>query len=252
MKLAGEIRNLSVSFTGQRVIQELSLTLPRNRLTVIIGPSGSGKTTFLRALNRLNEIFPGCDTRGTVRLHLGGAWVDVYGGVLPVTDLRRRVGLVFQQPHILPVSIARNIALPLKLAAASLSRREIPAKTEQVLREAHLWEEVKDRLDAPAASLSGGQQQRLCLARALALEPEILLLDEPSASLDFRAAAKVEELLADLKNRYTLVAVSHSLSQARRLGDRIAVLKAGAIVRVLEQAEFKDHAVFHRVVEEIF
>jgi len=251
LKLAGEVQELAVSFFGQRVLRGLSLVIPRNRLTVIIGPSGSGKTTLLRALNRLNEFFPGADTRGTVRLHLEGAWVDVYGGDLSVTGLRRRVGLVFQQPHILPVSIAKNITLPLKLVAG-LSRRDLPARMEQVLREAHLWDEVKDRLASPAAALSGGQQQRLCLARALALEPEILLLDEPSASLDFRAASRVEELLADLKDRYTLVAVSHSLSQARRIADQIAVLKEGVIVRMLERTEFDNQSVFHRLIEENF
>jgi phosphate transport system ATP-binding protein len=185
------VESLHVSFAGREVLHDLSAEFHRGRLAVILGRSGSGKTTFLRTLNRLNECFPSSATRGFVRLKLQGEWRDIYRDAMPLSELRRRVGMVFQTPHLLPASIADNLALPVKLVLG-LPRRDIASRVEWALEEAHLWEEVKDRLEAPAHTLSGGQQQRLCLARLLALEPEILLLDEPTASLDFRAALKVE------------------------------------------------------------
>lgn len=248
---AARVENLSVDFAGRRALTGLNLNFPRGQLTVILGPSGAGKTTLLRAFNRLNECFPQADTAGTVKLRFQEEWVDVYRDGFPLSELRRRVGMVFQNPQVLPVSVERNLALPLRLVAER-PKKEIPGRVEGALREAHLWEEVKDRLGAPALTLSGGQQQRLCLARALALEPEFLLLDEPTASLDFRAAEQVEQLLLSLKERYTLIAVSHSLSQARRLADRMVVLKAGAVVRLLEPADFQNPETFRGLVEEIF
>jgi len=161
------------------------------------------------------------------------------------------VGMLFQTPHLLPGSIADNLALPGKLVLG-WPRREIAPRVETALREAHLWEEVKDRLDASAHTLSGGQQQRLCLARLLALEPEILLVDEPTASLDFRASLKVEELLLSLKDRYTIIAVSHSLSQARRLADAALIFREGAVVQHLERADLQAPETLQTLLEEIF
>lgn len=244
------IENLSVSFAGRPVIRELSLTIPQGGPTFLLGRSGSGKTTLLRAINRLNECLPGCVTRGKVEVRCGEQWLDAYSPSLAVEVLRRRVGMVFQSPNVLPLSIARNIALPLK-TTLGLSASECEMRAEQALREVHLWDEVKDRLSAPAATLSGGQQQRLCLARALALRPEILLLDEPTSSLDFKASGQIEELLAELKNRYTLVVVSHSLSQAHRLAEQVFVLRDGYRVEALPENTFRDRDALMAALDEI-
>jgi phosphate transport system ATP-binding protein len=245
------VDKLQVSFAGRAVLHGLQAEFHRGALTVILGRSGSGKTTFLRTLNRLNECFPRSETRGTVRVKLQGEWRDIHHDGLPLSVLRHRVGLLFQTPHLLPVSIAENLALPVRLILGA-PRREIPARVEQALGEAHLWEEVQDRLQAPAHTLSGGQQQRLCLARLLALEPEILLLDEPTASLDFRSALKVEELLLSLKERYTIIAVSHSLSQARRLADDSLIFKDGTVVQQLSRADLQSPGTSQVLLEEIF
>jgi len=186
-----------------------------------------------------------------MRLNIRDQWVDIYRDDLPVTELRRQVGMVFQTPNILPTSVEKNVSLPLKLVLG-VKKNEIPFRVEGALREVHLWEEVRDRLHAPAAILSGGQQQRLCLARALALEPVILLLDEPTASLDFRASQKIEELLLSLRDRYTLVAVSHSLSQARRLADKVLVLNEGRMAGSLERSELQQGEMFQKLLEEVF
>jgi phosphate transport system ATP-binding protein len=251
LTLVAEVKDLGVSFAGRRALQGLSLELRDRRLTVIIGPSGSGKTTLLRTFNRLNECFPQAATSGSLRLRLDGQWRDIYRDGFPVTELRRRIGMVFQTPNLLPMSIEKNLALPLHLVLGT-PRPEIPPRLEAALTSAHLWDEVKDRLRAPALTLSGGQQQRLCLARALALEPDFLLLDEPTASLDFRAAGQIESLLADLKDRYPILAVSHSLSQARRLADQVLVMRDGAIVRTLEREDIAPPDLLARLVEEIF
>jgi phosphate transport system ATP-binding protein len=251
LTLVAEVKDLTVSFAGRRVLKGLSLELRDRRLTVIIGPSGSGKTTLLRTFNRLNECFPHSATTGSLRLRLGGEWRDICRDGFPVTELRRRIGMVFQAPNLLPMSIEKNIALPLRLVLGA-PRPEIPGRLEAALKSAQLWDEVKDRLRAPALTLSGGQQQRLCLARALALEPDLLLLDEPTASLDFRATGKIEALLTHLKERYPILAVSHSLSQARRLADQVLVMRDGAIVRTLEREAIEPPDLLPRLVEEIF
>jgi phosphate transport system ATP-binding protein len=245
------VESLHVGFAGREVLHNLSAEFHRGQLAVILGRSGSGKTTFLRAFNRLNECFPRSETRGSLRLKLQGEWRDIYRDAVPLTELRRRVGMVFQTPHLLPVSIAGNLALPVKLVL-ELPRRDIASRVEWALHEAHLWEEVKDRLEAPAHTLSGGQQQRLCLARLLALEPEILLVDEPTASLDFRAALKVEELLLSLKERYTIIAVSHSLSQARRLAEEALIFRDGSVVQRLSREDLQAPDTLQALLEEIF
>jgi len=245
------VEGLHVGFAGREVLHNLSAEFHRGQLAVILGRSGSGKTTFLRAFNRLNECFPQSQTRGALRLKLQGEWRDIYQDAVPLTELRRRVGMVFQTPHLLPTSIIENLALPMKLVLG-LPRRDIPPRVERALKEAHLWEEVKARLETPAHTLSGGQQQRLCLARLLALEPEILLLDEPTASLDFLSSLKVEELLLALKDRYTIIAVSHSLSQARRLADEALVFRDGSVVQRLRREDLQTPDTLQTLLEEIF
>lgn len=229
------MENLHVSFGGREVLRGASMTVERGGPTVLIGRSGTGKTTLLRAVNRLNECLPGCVTTGSVRLTLGGGTFDAYAPGVRPEELRRRVGMVFQTPNPLPVGVFRNIALPLSLALR-LSAVEIRERAERALTEAGLWNEVKDRLDQPAATLSGGQQQRLCLARALAYRPELLLLDEPTASLDQRSARVVEELLLDLAGRYTVLVVSHNLRQAGRLARRLYVVGEGGLARPADPA----------------
>lgn len=245
------VESLHVGFAGREVLHGLNARFYRGRLAVIVGRSGSGKTSFLRALNRLNECFPRSETRGSLQLKLQGEWRDIYHDAMPLPELRHRVGMVFQTPHLLPVSIGDNLALPVKLILG-LPRRDIPPRVKQALEEANLWEEVKDRLKAPAHTLSGGQQQRLCLARLLALEPEILLLDEPTASLDFRASLKMEELLLSLKERYTIIAVSHSLSQARRMGDEALIFRDGSVLQRLSREDLQTPDALKVLLEEIF
>ena len=244
------IENLSVGFAGQPVIRNLNLEIEIGGPTFLLGRSGSGKTTLLRAINRLNECFPSCETSGHVSLQFDGKWIDAYGRGVVVEQLRRRVGMVFQTPNMLPLSIERNILLPLEVAL-SLSADESRNRVEQALCDVHLWDEVKDRLAAPAITLSGGQQQRLCLARALALQPEILLLDEPTASLDFKAAQQIEELLIELKSRYTLVVVSHSLGQAHRLAEQVFVLHDGHQIEALPQSTFRDRDLLLATMDEL-
>lgn len=229
MGLCAEIENLSVSFHGRKAVNGINASLPSDGITVLIGRSGSGKTTFLRALNRLNETFDGHEGSGSIRLLLGGEMKDIYSsGILTPTELRRKVGMVFQTPNPLPLSIRRNIMLPLELMLGSRGSFA-DEKMETALKTTGLWNEVRDRLDTPANRLSGGQQQRLCLARALALEPEILLLDEPTASLDKRSSELIEDHLLSLKNRYSIVMVSHSVRQALKLGSYFVLLKNGTV-----------------------
>lgn len=244
------IEDLSVRFDGRSVISHLNLDVCQGGPTFLLGRSGSGKTTLLRAINRLNECFPGCETSGRVSLKLGGAWVEAYAPGTRVETLRRQAGMVFQSPNVLPLSVERNMFLPLS-TALELPADECTERVEQALREVYLWEEVRDRLTVPAATLSGGQQQRLCLARALALQPEILLLDEPTASLDFKAARQIEDLLAELSSRYTLLVVSHSLSQAHRLAEQVFVLRDGGRVERLAEDVFRDKEALLAAMDEL-
>jgi phosphate transport system ATP-binding protein len=251
MSPAIRIRDLGVAFHGRSILENVSLDVETGGPTVLVGRSGTGKTTLLRAINRLNECLPGCETKGSVVLRLGGEWV-LAAGTQP-QELRRRVGMVFQTPNPLPVSVARNMELPLALALG-LSARERGERMEQALREARLWDEVKDRLGHPATTLSGGQQQRLCLARALAFRPEVLLLDEPTASLDYKAARGVEELLAELSGNYTLLLVSHNLNQARRLARRMLVLRPreeGGAVEAVDQEALADRDRLFALMDEL-
>ncbi|MBP8645787.1 MAG: phosphate ABC transporter ATP-binding protein [Syntrophobacteraceae bacterium] len=246
-----EVSDLNVHFSGKTVLAEVAFTLWPGEITVIVGPSGSGKTTLLRSLNRLNECFPECDTKGAVRLRFDARCGDIYKDFLPLPALRRRVGMIFQNPAVLPFSIWKNLTMPLRVTLG-LTGAALAERAERALQNVSLWDEVKDRIHDAASTLSGGQQQRLCLARVLALEPRILLLDEPTASLDFRAAARIEELLLELKDQYTILAVSHSLSETRRLADRVLVLREGRIVQELDRQHLSDPAVFQQLIEAAF
>ena len=212
-----QVENLSVSYHGKSVLEGVSLDINKGCITALIGPSGCGKTSFLSTLNRLTDLIPGCRMQG--RIHIDD--MDVTDPRLDVLALRRKVGMIFQKPNPFPLSIRRNIEMPLREHGLR-QRSAIDERVERALRDVGLWEEVRDRLDAPALALSGGQQQRLCIARALALEPSILLMDEPCSALDPIASAVVEELIQRLRNRYTVVIVTHNLAQARRVANYAA------------------------------
>ena len=238
MTVMFSVRNLTVRFSGRLALDDVSLDIPAAGVTALVGRSGSGKSTFLRALNRLNEEVAPCTTSGAVLLALDGAPAQPIYRLrreeLPL--LRRCVGMVFQTPELLPASILRNITLPLMLTG-SCDAAEAEARAVAALQECALWAEVADRLNAPAAQLSGGQRQRLCLARALALEPAVLLLDEPTAALDVHAAAQIEELLLRTAERLPLVLVSHAPAQALRLAARVHVFAGGKIYISLPDTE---------------
>ncbi len=228
------VRGLNVAFGGRVVLRDVDADFPVGKVSVILGRSGSGKSTLLRSINRLNECFDGWRGSGDVRVLLGGKLVPVAGNSAPqITELRRRVGMVFQTPNPLPVSVRRNITLPLELTLG-LSRAQAEETMRESLTAAGLWDEVSDRLDASALNLSGGQQQRLCLARALALKPDLLLLDEPTASLDQTAAQKVESLILALKEKVSVIMVSHSLQQASRLADHAVIMADGCVIRTCD------------------
>jgi phosphate transport system ATP-binding protein len=217
---------LSALYGTFAAVQDVSLALPANRVHALIGPSGCGKSTFLRTLNRMHETVPGARVEG--RVLLDGA--DVYATDVSPIQLRRRVGMVFQKPTPFPfMSIADNVAAGLVLDR-SLSRSQVAAVVERSLRRAALWDEVKDRLDASAMGLSGGQQQRLCLARSIAPEPEVILLDEPTASLDPQGTQRIEDLVVELKREFTIVIVTHNMQQAARVSDTTTFFYLGTMV----------------------
>jgi len=220
-----ETRNLDFFYEHVQALHGVSLAIPENSVTALIGPSGCGKSTFLRCLNRMNDIIPGTRVVGDVLLDD----IDIYKGDVDVVDLRRRVGMVFQKSNPFPKSIFENVAYGLKINR-TVRRSQMAERVEKSLREAALWDEVKDRLDDPAMGLSGGQQQRLCIARALAIDPEVLLMDEPASALDPIATQKVEELIYHLKTSYTIVIVTHNMQQAARVSDRTAFFMMGRLV----------------------
>lgn len=210
--------DLSLYYGMRCVLRDVSLPIHRGCVTAIVGPSGCGKSSFLQGLNRLTDLIPGCRVEGRVRLDDD----DVTHARIDVVALRRRVGMIFQKPTPLPFSIGKNIDFPLRQHGRR-NAAERAHLVERALREVGLWDEVKDRLDAPAHQLSGGQQQRLCIARALALDPEVVLFDEPCSALDPLASGTVEDLIASLRGRYTVAIVTHNLAQARRIADHVAV-----------------------------
>jgi len=222
-----EAQKLEISYGAKVAVKEVSLVLPEHEVTALIGPSGCGKSTFLRALNRMNDLIPGASQRGEVLLD-GESVVE---GRLDVVELRRRVGMVFQKSNPFPKSIYENVAYGLKVAGQS-EKGFLSERIERSLRGAALWDEVKDRLQESALGLSGGQQQRLCIARALAIEPEVLLMDEPASALDPIATAKIEDLIHELKDRYTIAIVTHNMQQAARVSDQTAFFYMGELVEV--------------------
>jgi len=211
------IENLSIAYDGKPALTPVTLTIPRQRVTAFIGPSGCGKTSLLNCLNRLTDLIPNCRVKGTVVFE----GKNLFDPQLDVLTLRRRVGMIFQQPTPFPTTILRNLELPLKEHGVR-DKRERRARIEASLKDVGLWEEVSDRMHSSALSLSGGQQQRLCLARSLVLEPDVLLMDEPCSALDPISSGKVEDLILSLREKYTIVIVTHHLRQARRLADEAA------------------------------
>jgi phosphate transport system ATP-binding protein len=219
------IRNLSVFYGDLQVLKDVSLDIPANRITVIIGPSGCGKTTLLKSLNRLLDGAEGVRIRGQVVLD----GEDIYAPRTEVTRIRKKMGLLSQRPQVLPMSIYDNVAYGPRIHGLR-AKRDLDRRVEHYLQVAGLWDEVRDRLREPASALSVGQQQRLCLARGLAVEPEIILGDEPTSALDPQSSQNVERRLAELKRDYTVVVVTHILRQARRIADHLAFLYLGELV----------------------
>ena len=220
------VDRLGVSYGKKRVLEDVTFDLPEHRITALIGPSGCGKSTVLRCLNRMNDGINGFTMDGTVSFR----GQDVYERRVDVTELRRAVGMVFQLPNPFPMSIYENIALAVREHNPRISRDELSDTVEFALRQANLWEEVKSELKRSALGLSGGQQQRLCIARALAVRPEVIMLDEPCASLDPISTARIEELLLDLSHDYTIAIVTHNLAQAHRISDDVAFFLIGELV----------------------
>jgi phosphate transport system ATP-binding protein len=220
------VKNLSIFFGTNQVLKNVSLNVRAHAVTAIIGPSGCGKSTFLRSLNRMHELTPDARIEGEIRLF----GEDIYSAKVEPVIVRRRVGMVFQKSNPFPtMSIGDNVTVGLRLNGLR-NRALLAERTEQALQMAALWTEVKDRLSAPAISLSGGQQQRLCIARALAVQPEVLLMDEPASALDPLATSKVEDLILELKRDYTIVIVTHNMQQAARVSDDTAFFYLGELV----------------------
>jgi phosphate transport system ATP-binding protein len=223
--VAIEIRNVSIAYGDNQAVHDVSMDVPERRVTALIGPSGCGKSTLLRCLNRMNDLIESARVTGTIRVK----GRDIYAPGTDVIDVRRRIGMVFQKSNPFPKSIYENVVYGLRIAGIR-DRTRLDEACERSLRGAALWDEVKDRLGDSALGLSGGQQQRVCIARAIAVEPEILLMDEPCSALDPIATLKVEELIYELKERYTIVIVTHNLQQAARVSDRTAFFWLGRLV----------------------
>jgi phosphate transport system ATP-binding protein len=221
-----DVQGLSFYYGAKRALEDITIGVQPNLVTAFIGPSGCGKSTFLRTLNRMNDIIAGTRVEG--RVLIDGH--DIYAPGSDVVSLRRRVGMVFQKSNPFPKSIFENVAYGLRINGLARNRAALHARVEASLRSAAIWDEVKDRLDESALALSGGQQQRLCIARALAIEPDILLMDEPASALDPIATQRIEELIYQLKARYTIVIVTHNMQQAARVSDRTAFFWLGKLV----------------------
>jgi phosphate transport system ATP-binding protein len=220
-----EIEKLNLWYGVKHALKDVSMSVSKHRITAYIGPSGCGKSTLLRCLNRMNDLVDGVRITGTIRI--GGT--DVYDPSLDVTELRKRVGMVFQKSNPFPKSIYENVAYGPRILGVR-NRNDLEGIVERSLRAAALWDEVHDRLQDSALSLSGGQQQRLCIARAIAVEPDVLLMDEPCSALDPIATAKIEELMLELKNSYTIVIVTHNMQQAARVSDYTGFMLLGEMV----------------------
>lgn len=230
-----EIQNLNAWYGNSLALRSVNLSIPRNRITAIIGPSGCGKSTLVRCLNRMHELVPGARVEGKVLFN----GQDIYGPGFDPVELRSIIGMVFQKPNPFPKSVFDNVAFGLRINGV---RGDLSEAVEQALRRAALWDEVKDKLKEDGNALSGGQQQRLCIARALAVEPEVLLMDEPCSSLDPIATARIEDLIRELQERYTIVIVTHNMQQAARVSDMTAYFlmredRAGELIEYGETAQ---------------
>jgi phosphate transport system ATP-binding protein len=221
-----DVAGMNFYYGARRVLEGINVRIRPNEVTALIGPSGCGKSTFLRSLNRMNDTVPGARVEGDIAID----GQNIYSPSVDVVDLRRRVGMVFQKSNPFPKSIFDNVAYGLRINKLTRSREEMRGRVEASLKAAALWDEVRDRLHASAMALSGGQQQRLCIARALAIEPEILLMDEPASALDPIATQRIEELIYQLKTRYTIVIVTHNMQQAARVSDVTAFFWLGKLV----------------------
>jgi phosphate transport system ATP-binding protein len=222
------VRNLNFFYGKTQALHTVSLDIPERIVMAFIGPSGCGKSTFLRTLNRMNDVIPGTRVDGEVMMDDQ----DIYAPGTDVVELRRKVGMVFQKSNPFPKSIFDNVAYGLRINRLTSSKAELEQRVEQALKDAALWNEVKDRLKSSALSLSGGQQQRLCIARALAIRPEVVLMDEPASALDPVATHKIEELIVELKKQYTIVIVTHNMQQAARVSDTTAFFLLGKLIEV--------------------
>ncbi len=221
-----QVKNLNFYYEANQVLKNINLIVKSNAVTAIIGPSGCGKSTFIRTLNRMNDIISGTKIEGDILFN----HKNIYAEDIDVVEIRRKIGMVFQRPNPFPKSIFENVAYGLKINGLIKNKDELRERVEDSLQAAALWEEVKDRLNTPALDLSGGQQQRLCIARALAIKPEVILFDEPCSALDPIATAKIEELIQKLKEKYTIVIVTHNMQQAARVSDLTAFLMLGELI----------------------
>ncbi|MDT3766471.1 phosphate ABC transporter ATP-binding protein PstB [Gleimia hominis] len=221
-----DVENLNIYYGDFLAVKNVNMTIPERAITALIGPSGCGKSTFLRTLNRMHEVIPGARVEGEVRV--GGK--NAYDSDVDPVHVRREIGMVFQRPNPFPtMSIRQNVLAGVRLNSIRMGREEQEQIVEKSLKRSNLWDEVKDRLDKPGASLSGGQQQRLCIARAIAVEPNVLLMDEPASALDPISTGAIEELMMELKDRYTIVIVTHNMQQAARISQRTAFFNLEAV-----------------------
>jgi phosphate transport system ATP-binding protein len=226
-------RNVSVYYGDKKAVDDVSIDIGREHVTAFIGPSGCGKSTFLRTLNRMNDTIPSARFEG--RIELDGE--DIYSSAMDVVQLRARVGMVFQKPNPFPKSIYENVAYGPRIHGLAANKAEMDVVVERSLRRAGLWDEVKDRLAESGTALSGGQQQRLCIARAIAVDPEVILMDEPASALDPIATARIEELIHELRGNYAIVIVTHNMQQAARVSQRTAFFHLGVLVEYGETSE---------------
>ncbi len=237
MAMQIEAKDLDIYYGDFLAVEDVNMTIQPRSVTALIGPSGCGKSTFLRTLNRMHEVIPGARVDGKVEIN----GQDLYGSGVDPVDVRRKVGMVFQRPNPFPtMSIADNVLAGVKLNGGKMSKSKQEAIVEKSLRGANLWTEVKDRLNKPGSSLSGGQQQRLCIARAIAVEPEVILMDEPASALDPISTLAIEELIAELKKDYTIVIVTHNMQQATRVSDKTAFFNLAGAGKPGKLVEFDD------------
>lgn len=222
------VTNMNLHYGDFHALKNINIDIPENQICAMIGPSGCGKSTFLKSINRMNDLVEGCKIDGQMQLRGENGFEDIYGD-MDVNHLRKRVGMVFQQPNPFPMSIYDNIAYGPRTHGIK-NRHKLDAIVEKALKQAAIWEEVKDRLNKSALGLSGGQQQRLCIARALAVEPEVILMDEPTSALDPISTSRIEDLAIELKKEYTIVMVTHNMQQATRISDKTAFFLRGELI----------------------